>query len=66
MQDRSGKRGGRGRASFGIDRGPKSKKGYLHEDTMSYYRRISDSLKQFESEGQQIGTRGSVSHSQLF
>jgi hypothetical protein len=44
------RRGGRGR---GGGDGPRSKKGYLPEETMSSFRRISDELKQLDLENEE-------------
>ncbi|XP_076470121.1 nucleolar protein 9-like [Babylonia areolata] len=49
MNRKFGKKGGRGRGGFGGD-SQKKKKGYLPEELMSHYRRVVESLQQFEDE----------------
>ena len=50
MSHRSGKRGGRGKIFGGDGQSRRDKKGYLPEETMGHYRRISDALSQLEQE----------------
>ncbi|KAL8613890.1 hypothetical protein ACOMHN_032880 [Nucella lapillus] len=51
MNRNFGKRGGRGRGSFGGGHGEhKAKKGYLPEELMTHYRRVQESLSQFQDE----------------